>query len=58
MEKEDTIESIVDELPVLLVRQAYKKLKSGDDLLHLRYYAWKFVRPTVQKILSARQTTF
>ena len=32
MEKEDTIESIVDELPVLLVRQAYKKLKSGDDL--------------------------
>ena len=32
MEKEDTIESIVDELPVLLVRQAYKKLKSCDDL--------------------------
>ena len=32
MEKEDTIESIVDERPVLLVRQAYKKLKSGDDL--------------------------
>ena len=32
MEKKDTIESIVDELPVLLVRQAYKKLKSGDDL--------------------------
>ena len=32
MEKEDTIESMVDELPVLLVRQAYKKLKSGDDL--------------------------
>ena len=32
MEKEDTIESIVEELPVLLVRQAYKKLKSGDDL--------------------------
>ena len=32
MEKEETIESIVDELPVLLVRQAYKKLKSGDDL--------------------------
>ena len=32
MEKEDTIESIVDELPVLLVRQAYKTLKSGDDL--------------------------
>ena len=31
MEKEDTIESIVDELPVLLVRQAYKKLKSGGD---------------------------
>ena len=32
MDKEETIESIVDELPVLLVRQAYKKLKSGDDL--------------------------
>ena len=32
MKKEDTIESIVDELPVLLVSQAYKKLKSGDDL--------------------------
>tara|TARA_Y100001954_G_scaffold61494_1_gene66992 strand:- start:208 stop:417 length:210 start_codon:yes stop_codon:yes gene_type:complete len=32
MEKEDTVESIVEELPVLLVRQAYKKLKSGDDL--------------------------
>ena len=32
MDKEDTVESIVEELPVLLVRQAYKKLKSGDDL--------------------------
>lgn len=32
MEEKDTIESIVDELPILLVRQAYKKLKSGDDL--------------------------
>ena len=32
MDKPDTIESIVDELPILLVRQAYKKLKSGDDL--------------------------
>ena len=32
MEKEDTIESIVDELPVLFVRQAYKNLNSGDDL--------------------------
>ena len=32
MEEKDTIESIVDELPILLVRQAYKKLKSGEDL--------------------------
>ena len=32
MDKEETIESIVEELPVLLVKQAYKKLKSGDDL--------------------------
>tara|TARA_Y200000002_G_scaffold339556_1_gene309595 strand:+ start:1394 stop:1603 length:210 start_codon:yes stop_codon:yes gene_type:complete len=32
MDKPDTIESIVEELPILLVRQAYKKLKSGDDL--------------------------
>jgi len=32
VEEKDTIESIVDELPILLVRQAYKKLKSGDDL--------------------------
>ena len=32
MEEKDTIESIVDQLPILLVRQAYKKLKSGDDL--------------------------
>ena len=32
MEKPDTIETIIEELPILLVRQAYKKLKSGDDL--------------------------
>ena len=32
MEEKDTIESIIEELPILLVRQAYKKLKSGDDL--------------------------
>jgi|TARA_B100002052_G_C15473460_1_gene415360 hypothetical protein len=32
MDKEETIESIVEELPVLLVKQAYKKLRSGDDL--------------------------
>ena len=32
MDKPDTIESIVEELPILLVRQAYKKLKIGDDL--------------------------
>ncbi len=32
MEEKDTIESIVDQLPILLVRQAYKKLKSGEDL--------------------------
>ena len=32
MDKPDTIESIVEELPILLVRQAYKKLKSGEDL--------------------------
>ena len=30
--KDDNIEKIVDELPILLVKQAYKKLKSGDDL--------------------------
>ena len=29
MEKPDTIETIIEELPILLVRQAYKKLKSG-----------------------------
>ena len=28
MDKEETIESIVEELPVLLVKQAYKKLRS------------------------------
>ena len=32
MDKEETIVSIVEELPVLLVKQAYKKLRSGDDL--------------------------
>ena len=32
MEEKETIESIVDQLPILLVHQAYKKLKSGDDL--------------------------
>ena len=32
MDKEETIESIVEELPVLLVKQAYKKLRSGDEL--------------------------
>ena len=32
MDKEETIESIVEELPVLLVKQAYKKLRSGDGL--------------------------
>ena len=32
MDKEETIESIVEELPVLLVKQAYKKLRSGDAL--------------------------
>jgi len=26
------IENIIEELPVLLVKQAYKKLNSGDDL--------------------------
>ena len=26
------IENIIEELPILLVKQAYKKLKSGDDL--------------------------
>ena len=30
--KEDSIEKVIDELPILLVRQAYKKLKSGEDL--------------------------
>lgn len=32
MEEKETIESIIDQLPILLVQQAYKKLKSGDDL--------------------------
>ena len=52
MEKEDTIESIVDELPVLLVRQAYKKLKSGDDLTASEMkVCLEVCKPTVQKIL-------
>jgi hypothetical protein len=32
VEEKETIESIIDQLPILLVQQAYKKLKSGDDL--------------------------
>ena len=32
MEEKETIASIIDQLPILLVQQAYKKLKSGDDL--------------------------
>ena len=31
-DKADNIETILDELPKLLVKQAYKKLKSGEDL--------------------------
>tara|TARA_R100000734_G_C3318538_1_gene112814 strand:+ start:1685 stop:1912 length:228 start_codon:yes stop_codon:yes gene_type:complete len=31
-DKVDNIEVILDELPKLLVQQAYKKLKSGEDL--------------------------
>lgn len=31
-DKVDNIEIILDELPKLLVKQAYKKLKSGEDL--------------------------
>jgi hypothetical protein len=31
-DKADNIEIILDELPKLLVKQAYKKLKSGEDL--------------------------
>jgi hypothetical protein len=32
VEEKETIASIIDQLPILLVQQAYKKLKSGDDL--------------------------
>ena len=32
MEERETIASIIAQLPVLLVQQAYKELKSGDDL--------------------------
>ena len=31
-DKADNIETKLDELPKLLVKQAYKKLKSGEDL--------------------------
>jgi hypothetical protein len=32
-DKADNIETILDELPKLLVKQAYKKLKSGEDYI-------------------------